>query len=246
MSSAPDAPFDVVVFAAHPDDAELCCGGLLLLAAEQGRRTAVVDLTRGELGSLGTPEIRGQEAAEAARVLRLTKRCNLGLPDGHLRDTDENRERIVRAVRELRPTLVIVPPRQDHHPDHMALAELVRQSFYLCSIRKYLPELAPWKPKVLLHHMGSRHITPKFVVDISSVIDRRMEAVRCYRSQFDSPQTGFPVRIASKRFLDSIQSNLGHYGSLIGVAYGEPYDSEVPLAVQDLVSLFPIDAWKDQ
>jgi bacillithiol biosynthesis deacetylase BshB1 len=237
-STTQDAPFDLAVFSAHPDDAELCCGGLLLLAAEQGRRTAVIDLTRGELGSLGTPEIREQEAAQAAQVLCLTERRNLALPDGHLRDTDENRAHIVRVVRELRPTLVIAPPREDHHPDHMAVAELMRQSLYLCSIRKYLPKLPPWRPKALLHHMGSRHGTPKFVVDISSVIERRMEAVRCYRSQFDSPQPGFPVRIASEQFLDSIQANLGHYGSLIGVAYGEPYDSEVPLAVSDLVGLF--------
>ena len=221
-STSQEAPFDLVVFSAHPDDAELCCGGLLLLCAEQGRRTAVVDLTRGELGSLGTPEIREQEAGEAAGVLRLTKRCNLGVPDGHIRDTDENREQIVRVVQELRPTLVIAPPREDHHPDHMGLAELVRQSVYLCSVRKYLPASPPWRPKALLHHMGSRHQTPKFVVDISSVIDRRLEAVRCYRSQFDSPQEGFPVRIASERFLDSIQASLAHYGSLIGVAYGEP------------------------
>ncbi len=237
-SPTQEAPFDLAVFSAHPDDAELCCGGLLLLAAEQGRRTAVVDLTRGELGSLGTPEIREQEAAEAAEALRLTKRLNLGLPDGHLHDTDDNRKQIVRVIRELRPTLLIAPPREDHHPDHMAVAELMRQSFYLCSIRKYLPELPPWRPKALLHHMGSRHTTPKFVVDISRVIDRRMEAVRCFDSQFGSPQPGFPVRIASERFLDSIQADLGHYGSLIGAAYGEPYDSEVPLAVSDLVSLF--------
>ena len=234
-----EAPIDLVVFAAHPDDAELCCGGLLLLAAQQGYRTAVIDLTRGELGSLGTPEIREREAAEAARVLALTKRCNLGIPDGHIRDTDNNRKEIVRVVRELRPRLVVAAPREDHHPDHMAVAELVRQSFYLCSIRKYLPELLPWKPKALLHHMGSRQATPKFVVDISSVIDRRMEAVKCYRSQFDSPQSDFPVRAASEGFLDSILANLGHYGSLIGVPYGEPYDTEVPLSVVDLVGLFP-------
>jgi len=246
MATAPQSdPFDIVVFSAHPDDAELCCGGLLLLAADQGRRTAVVDLTRGDLGSLGTPEIRDQEAADAAKVLRLTERRNLRIPDGHVRDTDENREHIVRAMRELRPSIVIVPPRDDHHPDHMGVAELVRQSFYLCSIRKYLPDLPPWRPKALLHHFGSRHQSPKFVVDISGVIDRRMEAVRCYRSQFESQQKGFPVRIASKRFLDAIQANLAHYGSLIGVAYGEPYDSEVPLGVTDLVSLFSIEPWKD-
>lgn len=244
--SAQEPPFDLVVFSAHPDDAELCCGGLLLLAAEQGRRTAVVDLTRGELGSLGTPEIREQEAAEAARVLRLTKRLNLGLPDGHLHDTDENRKHIVRVVRELRPTIVIAPPCEDHHPDHMAVAEIVRQSFYLCSIQKYVPELPAWRPKALLHHFGSRHRKPQFVVDISSVIEQRMEAVRCYQSQFGSPQPGFPVRIASRKFLDSIQGNLAHYGSLIGVSYGEPYESEVPLAVHDLVALFTLEPWQDR
>jgi len=238
-------PFDIVVFSAHPDDAELCCGGLLLLAAAQGRRTAVVDVTRGELGSLGTPETRAQEAAAAAQVLGLHERRNLGIPDGHVRDTDDNRRLIVRTVRELRPTIVITPPLNDHHPDHMGVAELVRQSFYLCAIRKYLPELPPWRPKALLTHFSSRHQSPQFVVDISSVIDRRMEAVRCYRSQFESQQEGFPVRIASKKFLDAIQANLGHYGSLIGVAYGEPYNSEVPLGVTDLVSLFNVEAWKD-
>jgi bacillithiol biosynthesis deacetylase BshB1 len=245
--SVSDAPCDIVVFAAHPDDAELCAGGLLAKTVRQGRRAAVVDLTRGELGSLGAPETRAREAAAAAEVLGLAERRNLGLPDGQVRDTDENRRLIVRAVRELRPRAVICPPAVDHHPDHMGVAELVRQSFYLCGIRNYLPDLPPWKPKALLHHFGSRVIQPQLVVDVSDVFDIKMRAVRCYESQFTARQSGdFALRIASGRFLESIEATLKYYGSLIGVAYGEPFTSELPLPVADLAGLFEIEPWKDR
>ncbi len=241
-----DPACDLVVFAAHPDDAELCCGGLLLVTAQKGRRTAVVDLTRGETGSLGTPEIREQEAAAAAKVLRLTRRINLGLPDGRLRDTDEYRQKIVRVIRELRPRVVVAPQLDDHHPDHMAVHELVERSFYLCGIRKYLPELPPHRPRALLYHLSSRPIRPQMVVDISAVIDQRMQAVRCYESQFGARQDkGFPVRIAAEKFVDSIQASLMYFGSLIGVTYGEPYTSDAPLPVADPVGLFEVEPWKD-
>ncbi|MEZ5365763.1 MAG: bacillithiol biosynthesis deacetylase BshB1 [Bryobacterales bacterium] len=240
-------PCDIIVFAAHPDDAELCCGGLLAKAALQGRRAAVVDLTRGELGSLGTPEIRASEAAAAGKVLGLADRRNLGLPDGAIRDTDENRRLIVQTIRELRPQIVLCPPAVDHHPDHMGVAELVRQSFYLCGIRKFLPELPPWKPKTLLHYFGSRPMNPQLVVDISAVFDVKMSAVRCYESQFASSQPAdFPLRIASGRFLESIEATVKYYGSLIGVAYGEPFTSELPLPIDDLTGLFGIEPWKDR
>ncbi len=240
-------PCDVLVFAAHPDDAELCCGGLLAKTARQGRRAAVVDLTRGELGSLGTPEIRAREAAAAADVLGLAERRNLELPDGAIRDTDDYRGLIVRAVRELRPRVVICPPLLDHHPDHMGVSQLVRQSFYLCGIGKYLPELAPWKPKALLYHFSSRVIPPQLVVDITAVFEQRMEAVRCYQSQFAAGQPkDFPLRIAAAGFLESIEATLKYYGSLIGVAYGEPYTSELPLPVDDLAGLFETEPWKDR
>ncbi len=253
MADAPGAPpasgpaCDLLVFAAHPDDAELCCGGLLLVSAKQGRRTAVVDLTRGEMGSLGTPEIRAQEAAAAAKILGLSYRANLGLPDGHLRDTDENRNKIVRVVRQLRPRVIVAPPLDDHHPDHIAVHELVKRSFYLCGIRKYLPELPPHRPRSLLYHLSSRPTKPQLIVDVSDVIDERMQAVRAYESQFGSRQDkGFPVRIAAEKFVDSIQSSLMYFGSLIGVTYGEPYSSDVPLPVADPVGLFESEPWKDK
>jgi bacillithiol biosynthesis deacetylase BshB1 len=244
--SATHQPCDLAVFDAHPDDAELCSGGLLLVSARQGRRTAVVDLTRGELGSLGTPEIRAAEAGEAAKILGLSERINLGLADGHVRDSDENRKLVVRAIRELRPQVVVAPPLDDHHPDHMGAAELLRQSFYLCGIRKYLPEAPPWKPKALLHRFSSRPAEPDLIVDVSAVMEQRMRAVRCYQSQFSERQSEeFALRIASERFLESIEATLKYYGSLIGVAYGEPYTTELPLPVNDVVGLFGHEPWKD-
>ncbi len=238
---------DLLVFAAHPDDAELCCGGLLLLSAKQGWKTGVIDLTRGEMGSLGTPELRVQEAEAAAKVLGLTVRRNLGLPDGRLCDCDEYRETIVRIIRELRPQIIIGPPPEDHHADHMAVAQLLRQSFFFSGVRKYLPELDPWRPKALLQHYSSRPIEPKCIVDVTEVIEERFEAIRCYKSQFDVPQPkDFPIRLASSGFLDSIRASLMHYGAMIGVPYGEPYASETPLPVGNLVGLFSHEPWKDR
>jgi bacillithiol biosynthesis deacetylase BshB1 len=237
---------DLIVFAAHPDDAELTCGGTLLVARQQGWVTAVVDVTRGELGSLGTPEIRAREASEAAAKLELSDRANLGLPDGHLRDCDEYRLEVVRAIRERRPRVVIAPPRDDHHPDHMAVAELVRQSFYLCGIRKYLEDVPHYRPRALLHYVGSRATPPQLVVDITDVFDRKMEAIECYRSQFEGEADSPTLRINQTYFLDSIRGHARHYGSLIGVPRGEAFTSEVPLPVSDLVGLFGDDPWRSR
>ena len=242
-----DQGCDLLVFSAHPDDAELCCGGLLLVARANGWKTGVVDLTRGESGTLGTPETRLSEAGRASDVLGLSVRRNLGLPDGRVRDTDANRKLIVETVRALKPQVLVGPPCEDHHPDHIATAELLQRSLFLCGVRKYAPGSPPWRPKALLQHFGSRCVAPQLVVDISDVFEQRMKAVRAYESQFgvDQPED-FPVRLASARFLKSIEATLAYYGSLIGVAYGEPFTSDVPLPVTDLVGLFSNEPWKDR
>jgi bacillithiol biosynthesis deacetylase BshB1 len=238
---------ELLVITAHPDDAELCTGGLLLTVAGRGWRTAVADLTRGELGSLGTPEIRAYEANAASEILGVSRRLNLELPDGGVRDTDDARKKIVRLVRELRPRIVVTHSLEDHHPDHMGAAQLVKQSFYLCGIRKYLPELPPWRPHGLLYAFSSRMARPGIILDISDVIERRMEAVLCYRSQFEAePEPGFSVRIASSLFLESHRASLKHWGSLIGAAFGEPYVSEAPIAVSDPTFLFGSEPWKNR
>ncbi len=234
---------DLLVIAAHPDDAELCCGGLLLVSAQRGWRTGVVDLTRGELGTLGSPEIRLREAAAAADVLGLAVRRNLGLPDGGVRDRDEYRREVVRVIRELRPRVVVAPPRLDHHPDHSGASELVERSFYLCGIRKFLPEIPPWRPRALLRYAGSRGVEPRLVVDVTPVIERRTEAIRCYQSQFNTEEAT-RLRINRPYFLESINGHLRHYGSMIGVEFGEAYTSDLPLPVGDPVGLFDTEPWR--
>ena len=192
-------------------------------------------------------DLKHAREAAAAEALGLHRRLNLGIPDGAVRDTDANRALVVGVLRQLRPQVVIAPPFEDHHPDHMGTADLVRQSFYLSSIRKFHPELQPWKPKALLHHWGSRPFSPQVVVDVSPVFEQRMRAVRCYESQFGARQeSGFPLRISSQNFLASIEATLKYFGSLIGVAYGEPYRSELPLPAGDLVGLFGVEPWKDR
>ena len=164
---------DIVAFMAHPDDAELQCGGTLALAAATGSRAGVVDFSRGELATRGSPEERAAEAEAAAGELGLRCRINLGLPDGHLEDREEYRKEVVRLIRLMRPKVIIAPALADHHPDHMAVATIVDRSFYLSGIAKYLPELEPWRPNTLLHTMGTRPAVPSLVVDISKVYETR-------------------------------------------------------------------------
>ena len=149
-------------------------------------------------------------------------------------------------LRELQPRVVIAPPRDDHHPDHMAVSELVRQSFYLCGIRKYLPDVPAHRPRSLLHYVGSRSASPQIVVDVSDVFDGKMEAIQCYRSQFEGEKDSPTLRINQSYFLDSIRGHARHYGALIGVPRGEAFTSDVPLPVADLVGLFDEDPWRSR
>jgi len=239
-------PCDLVVFVAHPDDAELTSGGLLLVSRNKGWKTAVVEMTRGELGTRGTPEIRARECEAAARVLGLTVRANLGFPDGGVRDSDDARRAVVRTIRALRPRVVVAPPwNDDHHPDHLGTGDLLRKSFYLSGIRKFVSELDPHRPRALVHYMGTRVRRPTFVVDVSSVMEERRAAVACHASQVGPPGPGEPpTRIGHPDFLSAVDARLKHYGWMIGVPYGEPFTMDTPFPVTDLVGLLEIDPWR--
>jgi bacillithiol biosynthesis deacetylase BshB1 len=240
-------PCDIVAIVAHPDDAELNCGGTLALAAAQGWRAAVVDLTRGELSTRGTPEIRAEEALDAARALGLTARIQLGLPDGSIEDGVETRRRVVDIIRRLRPRVVIAPPREDHHADHMAAGEIVARAMWLSGVMKYLPRLDPWRPESLIHYVGSRAAIPSSVVDISPVYDRRLAAIRAFRSQFWNPESNEPpTRIASPEFLDQIEGRARYFGFLIGAKYGEAFTSAEPIAVSRPVEIFGRERWENR
>jgi len=237
-------PCDIVAITAHPDDMEICCGGTLALAVRQGWKAGAVEMTRGELGTRGTPEIRAKEAEEARRVLGLSCRLNLELPDGHVRDTDEARKLVVRVLRILRPRVVIAPPLRDHHADHIATAEIVSRSLHLSGVAKYLPGLEPWKPHALLHYVGTRPAVPSLIVDVSSVFEVRREAMMCHRSQFfREGSTERATRIAHPDFPRAIEGRLRHFGAMIGAAYGEAYTSEEPIPALDLVALYSRTPW---
>jgi bacillithiol biosynthesis deacetylase BshB1 len=238
-------PCDIAAFCAHPDDMELNCGGTLALSAKQGWKTAAVDFTRGELSTRGTPENRDKEAAAAAGALGLSCRVNLGLPDGHLQDTDENRKQVVRALRLMRPRVVIAPPLEDHHADHVAVATILSRSVYLAGVAKYLPGLEPWRPHALLHYLGSRPAIPALVVNISSVFELRMEATRRYRSQFYQENSSeASTRISHPEFLQAIEGRARSFGAFIGAAFGEAYTVDEPVPVTDLVTLYSKEPWE--
>lgn len=238
-------PCDIVAFAAHPDDAEMTCGGTLALSARRGWRAGVVDFTRGELATLGTPKTREEEAVEASRILGLSCRLNLGLPDGSLRDGDDVRREVVRLIRILRPRVIIAPPLLDHHPDHMAVGEILERSVYLSGVARYAPGEPPWRPRALLQHTNLYRVSPALVVDITEVYDLRRRAIACYASQLRRKDPSEPAtRISHPAFLAALEGTCRHYGSLVGAEYGEGFLSGVPIPVQDLVALFGAEPWR--
>ena len=233
------APCDIVAFTAHPDDMELNCSGTLALSVRAGWRAGAVDLTRGELSTRGTPERRAEEARKAAAEIGLTTRANLELPDGHLHDGDETRRAVVRVLRTMRPRVVVAPPLNDHHADHMAVAEIVTRSFYLAGVAKYDPGMEPWRPHALLYYLGSRADIPALVVDVTPTYTQRLAAIGCYASQFfKKDSTERRTRISHPDFLDAIDGTARRYGALIGVRYGEAFTSPEPLPIRDLVGLY--------
>lgn len=218
---------------AHPDDIELACGGTLAKLTQLGYRVGVLDLTRGEAATRGTPEIRAREAEEAARVLGLSVRRNLGLADAHVVDDLPARAAMVRVLRELRPTLVIAPHQADYHPDHARCGQLVKDALYVAGLRQVEPALPPHRPRALVHYPSHEEVVPSFVVDISAQHEAKMRAVRCYRSQFHDPGSTEPeTLISSRQFLDRIEVRARYWGERIGATHGEPFRFEgvVPLA----------------
>jgi N-acetylglucosamine malate deacetylase 1 len=233
-------PLDVLAIFAHPDDAELLCAGALIRSADAGERTGVLDLTRGEMGTRGTPELRSAEARRAAEVMGLAVRRNAGLPDAHLRNTLESRRAVVALLRELRPRVVVTHWRSGRHPDHRVAAELVHDACFLAGLGNFEAAGAPHRPAKLVHAIAFREDAPAptFVVDITPQMDRKLEALACYESQFDGAVQAGEVFPGGARLLaDQIRTQCGHYGSLIRVAYGEPFWTRETLAWDTLGSL---------
>ena len=231
---------DILAVFAHPDDVELTVGGTMLKMKHLGYRTGVLDVTRGEMGTRGTPEGRAVEAEAAAKILMLDIRENLGLPDGHVFVTDETRIELVRALRRLKPKLILTHQLDDPHPDHDHISRLVRESARLASMKNYDPESGGEKIPVpnVAHNIFSRRVEPSFVVDISDYLGEKMAAIRAHKSQFFDPASNEPeTRLTSKDFLDELENRSRYFGSLIGVAAGEPFYVREALNIEDPIDL---------
>jgi N-acetylglucosamine malate deacetylase 1 len=232
-------PVDVLAVAAHPDDAELGCGGTLLVAAAHGYRTAVVDLTDGEASTLGSPEVRALERDRATEVLGLAIRERVGLPDGSVGTATDHRLAVVSAIRDLRPRVVLTPYPEDRHPDHAAAGRLAREACFFAAVRR-IGEGDPHRVARLYHYMAHQPFTPTFVVDVSEVWDRKLEAVRAYATQFggvDRPAT----EIGGFGFLEILEARAVVHGAMIGVRRGEPFHALGPVAASLLPGLSPDD-----
>lgn len=235
----PPIPVDVLAIAAHPDDVELTCGGTLLRAVEFGRRTAIIDLTKGETGTRGSSELRASEAAKAAAVLGVRARENLGLPDAGVVNTPETRTALARLIRRFTPRVVIAPALQGRHPDHRAAAELVRDACFVAGLAKIAPDVPKHRPFKVLHCLSFREDwqKPSFVVDISSVFDRKLEAVFCYASQFEGVAQAGEVYPNGDPLPELLRHQAAHYGSLIRSRYGEPFFTSETMRVDDVAAL---------
>ncbi len=233
------APLDCLGIGAHPDDMEILAGGLLALLVSQSRRTGILDLTRGERGSLGTPTDRRREWEAASRVLGLSVRKNLGLPDGALQDDLPSRRKLAQALRDLRPALVVTMPRMeddDHHPDHRAAAGLVFNACWMAGMtRAQGLKGRPFRPKAVLHAVGPyRGVEPSLIVDISAHWKTQVQAMRCYASQFSSnARPGALTHINRPGFLETLEARARILGFRIGASHGEAYRLQGPLIAQD-------------
>ena len=233
-------PVDVLAIGPHPDDVETCAGGLMLRMRDAGYRLAIVDLTRGEAASRGTPESRARESAAAAKRLRLVGRDNLGLPDGALEPTAEMTEPVVAAIRRWRPKLVIGPCPVDLHPDHVSGAQIVCRAYYLATIGKAPGGGLPaHRPDALVHYFGHKEPPPTFIVDVSSVWEEKMALIECYATQFGLDGAKGPAtNLTSPEFRQRFATRFQYWGSRIGAEYGEPFFAERLVPVDDPVAAF--------
>jgi bacillithiol biosynthesis deacetylase BshB1 len=235
-------PLDVLVIVAHPDDAELLCGGALLVSKARGERTGILDLTRGEMGTRGTPETRAREAERAAEILGLDVRRNVGLPDAGIQNTPETRAEVIRHLRELRPRVVVTHWIQGRHPDHRRTAQLVYDAAYLAGLKNYrAPGTGgPFRPLKVVHALSFREEPekPTFVVDITEHMDGKLEAISAYASQFeDAVQAGEVFPGGGRALFDQIRAHGARAGSLIRAEYGEAFWTRETTEADSLGSL---------
>ncbi len=234
---------DALVFAAHPDDAELSMGGTVALMTSKGLKVGIIDLTRGEMGTRGNADIREKEASKAANILKTKIRENLSIPDGDIQLSNENILKVVTIIRKYRPRIIFAPFMNDRHPDHVATSKLIKRAMFVSGLSKVdTPEgennLKAYRPDKLLYYMMTYTFEPSFIVDISDYFETKMKSVMAYGTQFHNPDSNEPSTfISSPEFIEYIETRSKFFGFQIGKKFGEPFYSEEKLEF-DVTGLF--------
>lgn len=234
---------DILVFAVHPDDAELGCSGTILKHIALGKKVGIVDFTRGELGTRGSAEIRDVEAADSAKVLGLHVRENLRFRDGFFKNDEAHQMELIKMVRKYQPELILSNALHDRHPDHGRAGDLANDAIFYSGLRRIETELdgvkqVEWRPRLVLQYIQDRYIEPDVIVDISEFMPRKIESIRAFKTQFDSPDDSAPqTYISSPEFLESVIGRARELGKNIGAEYGEGFTSRKLLGVDNLFDL---------
>ena|SRR6218665_278008 len=234
---------DILAIGAHPDDVELGCGGVLLAEKKKGKKVGIADLTRGELGTRGTADTRRQEAEASAKILGLDMRVNLGLRDGFFQNVETDQLEVIKVIRKYRPDIVLCNAPEDRHPDHGKAAAMARDACFLSGLRKVETEAdgiaqEAWRPKYVLHYIQDRFLQPDFVMDITEVMETKLEAIRAFGTQFNSADNSEPqTYISTPDFLDSVIYRAKMMGKMIGVKYAEGFITEKMIGIRSLDAL---------
>jgi bacillithiol biosynthesis deacetylase BshB1 len=234
---------DILAFGAHPDDVELSCSGTLAVEIQNGKRVGIIDLTRGEMGTRGSAEIRDKEASDAANILGVKVRENLEFKDALFLNDQEHKTAIIKVLRKYQPDVVFCNAIRDRHIDHGRASTLVSEACFLSGLKKYETTLnsqhqKAWRPKHVYHYIQWFDIEPDFVVDISGTIDKKIESVKAYKTQFHNPESKEPkTPISSSNFMESISYRARNFGRIIGVDYAEGFTVERYIGVKSIFDL---------
>lgn len=235
---------DILAFGAHPDDVELSCAGMLIKEVKNGRKVGIVDLTEGELGTRGTPEIRRHEANEAAKIIGVIIRDNLGMEDGFFKDDDSSRNIIIKKIRQYQPDIVVANAPYDRHPDHSRASKMVSEACYYSGLAKIETEYEgvkqePHRPRAVFFYMQHFSYSPSVLVDISSEMDQKLQAIRAFRSQFYDPASKEPETVlTSPRFIEHIRERCSYWGYLINTDYAEGFITQkAPIGINSIYDI---------
>lgn len=234
---------DILVFAVHPDDAELGCSGTILKHIANGKKVGIVDFTRGELGTRGTAETRDQEAKDSAEILGLHARENLGFKDGFFKNDEEHQLALIQMVRKYQPEIILTNALHDRHPDHGKAGDLANDAIFLAGLIKIETVIdgekqQAWRPRLVLQYIQDRYIKPDVIIDITGHMTKKLESIRAFKTQFDSPDNSEPqTYISSPEFLEAVISRAREFGKSIGTTYAEGFTSRKLLGVDDLFQL---------